>query len=195
MDWAEDSDKDNINMRKENEKIQVNPTITKKADKILNEEAKRRKMAPTTFKGQILEKYAFLTLQKEKRGDLILGKRVIKLMLECETEKDYKIKSKEAARYINAETLAQMGDVSYEERRKRIETWWKEINRFDFTETKKDNEKIKWFVLHDMGERWSKFQCYMNKNLLEIVGSQIIDEECGYDDLSFHLVFKKSGRR
>ena len=68
-----------------------------------------------------------------------------------ETGKDYKIKSKEAARYINAETLAQMGDVSYEERRKRIETWWKEINRFDFIETKK-GEKIKWFVLHDMGK-------------------------------------------
>jgi len=191
MDWTEDSDEDNINMKKENEKIQVNPTITKKADKILNKEAKRRKMAPTTFKGQILEKYAFLTLQKEIRGDLMVGKRVLKLMLECQTENDYKIKSKEAARYINAETLAQMGDVSYEERRKRIETWWKEINRFDFTETKK-GEKIKWFVLHDMGEKWSKFQCYMNKNLLEIVGSQIIDEECGYDDLSFYLVFKNN---
>ncbi|MGI9567263.1 MAG: hypothetical protein ACR2LL_09665 [Nitrosopumilus sp.] len=193
MDWAEDSDKDNINMKKENEKIQVNPTITKKADNILNEEAKRRKMAPTAFKGQILEKYAFLTLQKEIRGDLVVGKKVIKLMLECETEKDYEKKSKEAARHINAETLTQVGDVSYEERRKRIETWWREINQFKFTETKMDG-KIKWFVLHDMGERWSKFQCHMNKNLLEIVGSQVIDEECGYDDLSFHLVFKNNRR-
>ena len=191
MDWAENSDKDNMYMEKENEKIQVNPTITKKADKILNEEAKRRKMAPTTFKGQILERYAFLTLQKEIRGDLVVGKKVLKLMLECETEKDYEKKSKEAARYVNAEALAQMGDVSYEERRKRIETWWKEINKFKFSETKKDG-KIKWFVLHDMGERWSKFQCYMNKNLLEIVGSQVIDEECGHDDLSFHLVFKNN---
>ncbi|WP_316504861.1 hypothetical protein [Nitrosopumilus sp.] len=104
MDWAEDSDKDNINMKKENEKIQVNPTITKKADKILNEEANRRKMAPTTFKGQILEKYAFLTLQKEKRGDLILGKKVIKLMLECETEEDYKEKSRGCQIYQRRDT-------------------------------------------------------------------------------------------
>ena len=74
-------------MKKENEKIQVNPTITKKADKILNEEVKRRKMAPTTFKGQILEKYAFLTLQKEIRGDLMVGKKVLKLMLEWRQER------------------------------------------------------------------------------------------------------------
>ena len=172
------------------EKVQLNPMILKGTETKIKKEAKRRNIHPTTFSGQILDRYAHYLLDKEIRGDLMVGKKVLELMLMCENDDDFSVYSKKAAEYINTETLVQIEeqDISFEERENRTRMWH-EVNGFRFKSTENKEMSLKrWYVVHHMGEKWSKFQCLMFTHLLELTGTSI--GKSSYDELSFWIEFK-----
>ena len=169
------------------EKEQVNPTILKTNYDRIKKEAKRKNIHPTTFCGQILDRYANYLLDKESRGDIMVGRKVLELMLTCNTEKEYEDNAKRAATYVDTETLAQIDDhtISYEERYARMRMWH-ELNGFRFKSSDEDDKK-RWYIVHHMGNRWSKFQCILTKNLLEHTGMYVVQTD--YDDLSYWIEF------
>ena len=172
------------------EKVQLNPMILKGTETKIKKEAKRRNIHPTTFSGQILDRYAHYLLDKETRGDLMVGKKVLELMLMCENDDDFFGYSKKAAEYINTETLVQIEEhhVSFEERENRMQMWH-ELNGFKFKSTENKEMNLKrWYVVHHMGEKWSKFQCLMFAHLLELTGTSI--GKSSHDELSFSIEFK-----
>lgn len=181
--------KDSLDMAIE-EKTQVNPMIQKKTERRIKKEAERRNIHPTTFCGQILDKYAHYLLDKEIRGDLMVGRKVLELMLECKTDKEYEINAKKAATYINTETLGQIGgkNISYKDRRDRIKAWH-ELNGFKFNETDESQTK-RWFIIHHMGEKWSKFQYLVNIELLRKTGCEITGKKDDFDELRYTIEFK-----
>ena len=171
------------------EKVQVNPMIQKGTESRIKKESQRKNMHPTTLCGQILDRYVHYLLDKENRGDLMVGKKVLELMLKCETDEDYDLNSKKAATYVDAETLHQINDreISYHERSGRMKMWH-DLNGFKFNETHHE-DMTRWYVLHHMGVKWSKFQCLLTKNLLENTGMHI--GKIDHNALSYWIEFKE----
>ena len=88
---------------------------------------------------------------------------------------------------MNCIYLKSNKEITFEERRKRFEDWH-HFNGFKFKEIPPDENGImRWHVMHEMGEHWSKFQFYLTKQLLESTGNKLGKEHCG--ELDYWIEF------
>lgn len=162
---------------------QLNPRIPKDVFDTLESEAKRKDIAITTFAGKIIEEYAKKKMLKANRGDLTVGKSILYLLMESNNEQEMEENTEKAAREILGVWKLQIENVTFDEFHNRIIDWHSLNNqKISFFE---HNEKIKYVIKHDLGLRWSEFQCKMYSKIIKELGGTLVKN--GFDEVTYTI--------
>ena len=167
------------------EEKQVNPRLSKKVYDRLVKDSVKNDMSRNEMAALRLEQFYTILQQKRERGDIILMRSLLKRLL----EKDENIEenAKLTGMDILAEMKMQVDKLTIDELDKRI-TEWHNLNQFQINSF--DNkERRKYIIKHDMGLKWSHFQCISYKTMFEGIGETVTSHK--FDDVSFTIEISK----
>jgi len=127
------------------------------------------------FKKQIL---------KNEQGEITIFRSTLKrLALNNTDPKILDIHASEIADEKLAEMRLTIDLVDRVELHKMIMEWHR-VNGLKITSFV-NNERVKYVSKHNLGEMWSKFDCYVHKKMFEKIGETVTNFE--YDAISFTL--------
>ena len=164
---------------------QINSRISISVFDKLESEAQKKGLTITTLACKILEEHADKKALKEERGDIIVGKQILRYLLQNNIAKQDNLKSnaERAANEILTEWKLQTNNLTLKEFDKRI-LEWHNLNHLRIRSFC-NNEHVRYVVKHNLGSYWSEFQCIMYCKILESLGKVIISSD--FNDLSYTI--------
>ena len=164
---------------------QINPRISVPIFDKLEIEAQRKGLTITSLTGNILEDYVNKRTLKEERGDVTIGKQVLRYIIEDNNSEQDEMESniEKASNEILAEWKLQTSNLTFNEFDKRI-CEWHNLNKLRIRSFY-DNKHVRYVIKHDLGYHWSEFQCKMYCKILEKLDKMIVSSS--FDDLSFTI--------
>jgi len=164
---------------------QINPRIGVSIFEKLEIESQRKGLTITSLAGNILEDYVNKRTLKEERGDITIGKQILRYLIQNNNSKQDEMESdiEKAANEILAEWRLQTSNLTFNEFDKRVHEWHN-LNKLRIRSFH-DDEHVLYVVKHDLGYHWSEFQCKMYCKILEKLGKMIVSSS--FDDLSFTI--------
>ena len=164
---------------------QINPRISVSTFDKLEVEAQKKDLTITALAGKILEDHADKKALKEERGDIAIGKQILRYLLQSNHSKQDELESgvEKAANEILTEWKLQTDTLTFKEFDKRILEWHK-LNQLRIRSFY-NNEHVRYVIKHDLGSSWSEFQCKMYCKILEELGKVVVSSD--FDDLSFTI--------
>lgn len=158
-------------MSNNNDSKQVNPRISKEAFDILELAAKQKDLAPTTYMAKILEDHA--RYYELKVQAFIIDKDILTKICSDDDKVDEMALGQSERKF--AEWQVSPDPVSFEYFVKRFKAWH-DLNNIQYKIAMVEDSII-FTVNHGIGERWSRFQCMMNINLLEKLDETVLSKK------------------
>lgn len=167
---------------------QVNPRIsTEVYDRILVD-AQSNDLSVNVMASHVLEKYYELTAIKMERGDISISRNVFKNIIADKTnQKEFEERARMSALEVLAEMRIQKTKIDLNELHRRI-IEWHEYNDFKINFFDGDGER-KYVIKHELGEKWSEFECIMYGEIFKRIGETVINSE--HDTISYTLEIAK----
>ena len=164
---------------------QINPRIAVPTFDKLELEAQKKGLTITTLAGQILEEHANKKALKEERGDITVGKQILRYILQNNNSKQDELESNitKAANEILAEWRLQTNNLTFKEFDKRI-IEWHNLNKLRI-KSFYENEHVSYVIKHDLGLVWSEFQCKMYCKILQELDKVVVSSD--FNNLSYTI--------
>ena len=166
--------------KSQEETIQVNPQITKTTHKELVKLARSKNISHNKQAAQLIE--IAINMVTNKCNNICMHTGVLRLLLDIEKDADYEINAKKAAKLVYSKMNFQVLNLNPRELKRRLEEWH-DFNNFNVKQIKHD-VKITYKIEHKCGEKFSRFQALLYKELLymvKIVVNKIDHTEFGYE--------------
>ena len=171
-----------------NRKIQINPRVSPKIYKRIEDEAKRKDTSVNMIASHKLEDYYSKRIFKEK-NNLSMLKNILKMMFDSNTPEKMEEYTDLASQFVLSEWKLQVKNPNLDEFHKRV-TEWHQLNHIDVSMFEEDRQHRKYVVRHELGLRWSEFQCKLYSKMLQKIKQTVICTD--FDDLSFTIEIAKS---
>ena len=162
---------------------QVNPRIPSEIYDKIRGEAINTSVSVNTIIINILNDYFKKQVLKNEYGDITIFRSTLKRILNNTDPKLLDIHTSEIADEKLAEMRLTIDVVNRVEMHKMIMKWH-DMNGLKIASFV-NNERVKYVSKHNLGDTWSKFECYIHKKMFEKIGETVTNFE--YDAISYTL--------
>lgn len=167
---------------------QVNPRIPSELYKKIQKDSKEKSIPVNTVVSNILEFHYKKQQLQNQHGNITTSISVLKKLI-CNNS-DPKILDKDTSEIANeklAEMRLRIDVVDCIELHKMIMEWHN-LNELKITSFA-NAERIKYVSKHNLGSRWSEFQCHVHKKMFEKIGETVTSYK--FDSITFTIVIAK----